>query len=53
VQAGIFAINDNVFFDQAATYTVTISSALCFDMTVSRRTVTFSGASTLGVSVCH
>jgi fibronectin-binding autotransporter adhesin len=35
---------DNVFFDQAGTYTVTVNGALaCLDITVSAGTVTFSG----------
>ena len=36
---------DNVFFDQAGTYTVTVNGALaCLDITVSAGTATFSGA---------
>lgn len=45
--------NDNVFFDQAGTYTVTMTGALnCSDITVSAGTVTFAtGTSpTLGIS---
>jgi hypothetical protein len=39
---------DNVFFDQAATYTVTLTGALtCFDMTVSAGTVTFTSTGTI------
>lgn len=38
---------DSVFFDQAGTYTVTLSGALnCLDFTVSAGTVTFSGTPT-------
>jgi fibronectin-binding autotransporter adhesin len=41
-------INDNVFFDQAGTYTVTLTGALtCFDMTVSAGTVTFTSTGTI------
>jgi hypothetical protein len=42
---------DNVFFDQAGTYTVTLTGALtCLDITVSGGTVTFSSTGTLAVS---
>lgn len=40
---------DNVFFDQATTYTVTISIATCLDFTVSAGAVTFSGTGTPGI----
>ena len=43
--------NDPVFFDQAATYTVTLTGALtCFGMTVSAGTVTFSSTGTIANS---
>jgi hypothetical protein len=39
---------DPVFFDQATTYTVTLTGALtCFDMTVSAGTVTFTSTGTI------
>jgi hypothetical protein len=42
---------DSVFFDQAGTYTVTLTGALaCLDITVSAGTVTFSGAGTMAIS---
>ena len=42
---------DNVFFDQATTYTVTLSSApLCFGMTVSAGAVTYTSTGALTVS---
>jgi len=42
---------DSVFFDQAATYTVTMTGALtCLDITVSAGTVTFTSTGTLAVS---
>jgi hypothetical protein len=42
---------DNVFFDQAGTYTVTLTGALtCLNITVSAGTVTFSSTGTLAVS---
>ena len=44
---------DNVFFDQAGTYTVTVTGALaCLDFTVSLGVVTFtvSGSSTIAIS---
>lgn len=42
---------DAVFFDQAATYTVTLSGTLvCLDITVSAGTVTISGTGSLGIS---
>jgi hypothetical protein len=45
--------SDNVFFDQAGTYTVTVTGALaCLDFTVSLGVVTFtvSGSSTIAIS---
>ena len=45
--------SDNVFFDQAGTYTVTVTGALaCLDFTVSLGVVTFtvSGTSTIAIS---
>ena len=43
--------NDPVTFDQAATYTVTLTGALtCFGMTVSAGTVTFSSTGTIANS---
>ena len=42
---------DNVFFDQAGTYTVTMTGALtCLDITVSAGTVTFTSTGTLAIS---
>jgi hypothetical protein len=42
---------DPVFFDQAATYAVTLTGALtCFDLTVSAGTVTFSSTGTISNS---
>ena len=41
---------DSVFFDQAGTYTVTCSTRLCLDLTVSAGVVTFSSTGTLGIS---
>ena len=42
---------DNVFFDQAGTYTVTLSlNPKCLSMTVSAGTVTIAGGSTLTIS---
>ena len=42
---------DSVFFDQAGTYTVTLTGALtCLDFTVSAGTVTFSGTGTPTIS---
>jgi len=42
---------DSVFFDQATTYTVTMTGALlCLDITVSAGTVTFTSTGTLAVS---
>ena len=42
---------DNVAFDQAGTYTVTMTGALtCLDITVSAGTVTFSSTGTLAIS---
>lgn len=42
---------DNVIFDQAATYTVTLTGALtCLSITVSAGTVTFSSTGTIAVS---
>jgi hypothetical protein len=42
---------DSVFFDQASTYTVTLTGALtCLDITVSAGTVTFSGSGTPTIS---
>jgi len=42
---------DNVIFDQAATYTVTLTGVLaCLSITVSAGTVTFSSTGTLAVS---
>jgi hypothetical protein len=39
---------DSVFFDQAGTYTVTLTGALtCFDITVSAGTVTFASTGTI------
>lgn len=41
-------INDPVFFDQVATYTVTLTGGLnCFGMTVSAGTVTFTSTGTI------
>jgi hypothetical protein len=41
---------DNVFFDQATTYTVTLTGALnCVDFTVSAGTVTFASTGTLSI----
>lgn len=45
--ASVPTSSDSVFFDQAGTYTVTLSGALnCLDFTVSNGTVTFSGTPT-------
>ena len=42
---------DSVFFDQAGTYTVTMTGALtCLDITVSAGTVTFTSTGTLAIS---
>jgi hypothetical protein len=42
---------DSVFFDQAGTYTVTLTGALlCLDITVSAGTVTFASTGTLAIS---
>jgi hypothetical protein len=42
---------DSVFFDQAGTYTVTMTGALlCLDITVSAGTVTFASTGTLAIS---
>ena len=41
--ASVPTVADNVFFDQAGTYTVTMTGALaCLDITVSAGTVTFA-----------
>lgn len=37
---------DDVFFQQAATYTVSVNGGLCRDITVSAGTVTFTGSTT-------
>jgi len=37
---------DDIFFDQAGTYTVTVTAGLCRNITVSAGTVTFSGVTT-------
>lgn len=37
---------DDIFFDQAGTYTVTVTGGLCRNITVSTGTVTFSGVTT-------
>ena len=37
---------DDVFFDQAGTYTVTVTAGRCQDITVSAGTVTFTGVTT-------
>ena len=43
--------NDSVFFDQAGTYTVTLTGVLaCNDITVSAGTVTFTGTGTITAS---
>ena len=45
-------INDSAIFDQASTYTVTMTGALaCFDMTVSAGTVTFATGTTPTLAV--
>lgn len=36
-------VSDNVYFDQAGTYTVTVSNSKCLNITVSAGTVSFSG----------
>ena len=41
---------DSVFFDQAATYTVTKASVPCLDLTVSAGVVTISGSGEISVS---
>lgn len=42
--------SDNVFFDQAGTYTVTLTGGLfCQDITVSAGTVTFTSTGTIGI----
>jgi hypothetical protein len=42
---------DNVFFDQAGTYTVTLTGALtCLNLTVSAGTVTFTSTGTIAIS---
>ena len=51
--APVPSASDNVFFDQAGTYTVTVTGALaCLDFTVSLGVVTFtvSGSSTIAIS---
>jgi len=49
--ASVPTASDNVIFDQAATYTVTLTGALtCLDITVSAGTVTFTSNGTLAVS---
>ena len=46
------AATDNVFFDQAATYTVTMTGALtCLDITVSAGTVTFATGTSPSLAV--
>lgn len=48
--ASVPTVADNVIFDQAATYTVTMTGALnCLSITVSAGTVTFTSTGTLNV----
>ena len=49
--ASVPTASDSVFFDQAGTYTVTLTGALtCLDLTVSAGTVTFTSTGTIGIS---
>ena len=49
--ASVPTATDSVFFDQAGTYTVTMTGALtCLDITVSAGTVTFTSTGTLAIS---
>lgn len=49
--ASVPTASDSVFFDQASTYTVTLTGALtCLDLTVSAGTVTTSSTGTITVS---
>jgi len=49
--ASVPSAADSVFFDQAATYTVTLTGALtCLNITVSAGTVTFTSTGTIAVS---
>jgi hypothetical protein len=48
--ASVPGVADSVFFDQAGTYTVTLTGALnCLDITVSAGTVTFSSIGTVNI----
>jgi len=50
--ASVPTVADNVFFDQAGTYTVTMTGALaCLDITVSAGTVTFATGTTPTLNV--
>ena len=49
--ASVPTASDSVFFDQAATYTVTLTGALtCLNLTVSAGTVTFTSTGTIAIS---
>ena len=49
--ASVPSAADSVFFDQAATYTVTLTGALtCLNLTVSAGTVTFTSTGTIAIS---
>jgi hypothetical protein len=49
--ASVPSAADSVFFDQAATYTVTLTGALtCLNITVSAGTVTFTSTGTIAIS---